>query len=120
MSAGDIDAYLASVPEDQRNCLSDLRARIRLTLPDCEETISYAMPAHRQPGRKGKVVIGYAGFARHCGVYPHSGGIIPQMADDLTGWKTSKSGVLFTPDRPLPDAVLQRIIDLRLKEIGGG
>ena len=120
MSAGDIDAYLASVPEDQRNCLSDLRARIRLTLPDCEETISYAMPAHREPGRKGKVVIGYAGFARHCGVYPHSGGIIPQMAADLTGWKTSKSGVLFTPDRPLPDGILRRIIALRLKEIAGG
>ena len=118
MSAGDIDAHLAALPTDQRACLADLRARVRLILPDCEETISYAMPAHRQPGKKGKVVIGYAGFARHCGIYPHSGGIIPQMAADLTAWKTSKSGILFTPDHPPPDAILRRIIALRLAEIG--
>ncbi len=120
MSAGDVDAYLAALPQDQRACLSDLCARIRVILPECEETISYAMPAHRQRGPGGKVVIGYAGFARHCGIYPHSGWIIPQMAADLTEWKTSKSGVLFKPVRPLPDSILRRIIALRLKEIASG
>ncbi|MBA4349809.1 MAG: hypothetical protein C0427_00995, partial [Rhodobacter sp.] len=62
----------------------------------------YAMPGFRQPGPKGKMVAGYAAFARHLGLYPHSGSILPQLVKETTGFKTSQSGILFTPDRPLP------------------
>jgi uncharacterized protein YdhG (YjbR/CyaY superfamily) len=120
-AAADIDTYLAAVSDPaQRGALSALRVTIRSILPDTTETISYAMPGFRQAGRKGKVVIGFASFARHCGVYPHSGGIIPQMAGELADWQTSKSGVLFTPDHPVPDALIARIIELRLEEIARG
>ena len=90
----------------------------RHLLPDHPETISYAMPGFRQPGPKGKMVAGYAAFARHLGLYPHSGRVIPQI--DCTPFKTSKSGVLFTPDTPLPDALLQAILAARQAEIAAG
>lgn len=116
-----LDAYLAALTrDDHRRALTNLRAMVRTMLPDCVEDISYAMPAHRlaTPGaRKGKVVIGYASFARHCAIYPHSAGVMPRLADELRGWKTSKSGVLFTPDTALPAPLVRRIIDLRLAEI---
>lgn len=113
-----IDDYLAALPrDDQRQALADLRALVRRLLPDAVECISYAMPAHRQPGRKGKVVIGYAAFARHCAVYPHSGSVVPKLAAEYAAWKSSKSGFLFTPDHPLPEALIRRIIALRLAEI---
>lgn len=113
-----IDAYLAAVSDkDQRTALSNLRTLIRSILPDAVECISYAIPAHRQPGPKGKVVIGYAAFANHCGVYSHSGTVAPQLAADYPGWKFSKSGFLFTPDHPLPDELVRRMIALRLAEI---
>jgi uncharacterized protein YdhG (YjbR/CyaY superfamily) len=118
-AAADHDSYLAAVADDdQRRALSDLRRQIAAMLPGAIECISYAMPAFRQPGRKGKVVIGYAAFSRHCAIYPHSGTVIPGLAGELAGWKTSKSGVLFTADRPLPAALIRRIIDARLAEIG--
>lgn len=115
--AAQVAAYLAALPADQRVALMDLRAVLSGLLPGHLEVMSYAMPGFRQPGPKGKMVAGYAAFARHLGLYPHSGGIIPQLAADCAGFKTSKSGVLFTPEHPLPQALVARIVALRQAEI---
>ncbi len=113
-----VDAYIAALPADQRGALTDLRARLKTLLPDHLEVMSYAMPGFRQPGPKGRMVAGYAAFARHLGLYPHSGSVIPRI--DCSPFKTSKSGVLFTPDHPLPDALLEQIIRMRQAEIAAG
>ncbi|OYU18030.1 MAG: hypothetical protein CFE34_12675 [Rhodobacteraceae bacterium PARR1] len=118
--AARVDAYLAALPPDQSAALTALRATLAALLPGHLEVISYAMPGFRQPGPKGKMVAGYAAFARHLGLYPHSGSIIPRLTADCAGFKTSKSGVLFTPDHPLPDALVARIVALRLEEIAAG
>ena len=114
----EIDAYISALPPDQRAALTELRARLKALLPDHLEVMSYAMPGFRQPGPKGRMVAGYAAFTRHLGLYPHSGSVIPQI--DCTPFQTSKSGVLFTPDRPLPDALLRQIIATRQAEIAAG
>jgi uncharacterized protein YdhG (YjbR/CyaY superfamily) len=116
--ASAVDAYLAALPDDQRDALAALRARLKAILPDHPEVMSYAMPGFRQPGPKGRMVVGYAAFARHLGLYPHSGSVIPRI--DCAPFKTSKSGVLFTPDRPLPDALLRQIIATRQAELAAG
>jgi uncharacterized protein YdhG (YjbR/CyaY superfamily) len=113
-----VDAYIAALPDDQREALTALRARLRALLPDHLEVMSYAMPGFRQPGPKGRMVVGYAAFAKHLGIYPHSGTVIPLI--DCGPFKTSKSGVLFTSDRPLPDALLRQIIETRQAELAAG
>jgi uncharacterized protein YdhG (YjbR/CyaY superfamily) len=113
-----VDTYIAALPPDQRDALTALRARLRSLLPDHLEVMSYAMPGFRQPGPKGKMVIGYAAFAKHLGLYPHSGTVIPLI--DCAPFKTSKSGVLFTPATPLPDALLRKIIETRQAELAAG
>ena len=115
---GSVDAYLAALPLNQREALTALRSRLTALLPDHLETMSYAMPGLRQPGPKGKMVVGYAAFAKHLGLYPHSGTVIPLI--DCAAFKTSKSGVLFTPDRHLPDMLLRQIIETRLAELAAG
>ena len=116
--SGEVAAYIAALPPDQREALTTLRARLLARLPDHIECMSYAMPGFRQPGAKGRMVVGYAGFARHLGLYPHSGTVIPRI--DCTPFRTSKSGVLFTPDQPLPDALLDRILAARQAELAAG
>ncbi|NJM84472.1 MAG: DUF1801 domain-containing protein [Tabrizicola sp.] len=118
MSAIDVDAYIAALPPDQRAALTALRARLKALLPDHVECLSYAMPGFRQPGPKGRMVVGYAAFAKHLGLYPHSGSIIPKI--DCAPFKTSKSGVLFTPGHPLPDALLHQIVKTRQAELAAG
>jgi uncharacterized protein YdhG (YjbR/CyaY superfamily) len=108
-----VDSYLTALRPDQQDALRHLRAQLRRLLPDHSECLSYAMPGFRHPS--GKMTAGYAAFKHHLGLYPHSGNIIPRI--DCTPFKTSKSGVLFTPDAPLPPALIEAIIRARLAEI---
>lgn len=112
-----VDDYLAALPEDTRHCLEDLRTTLRDLLPGAEETLSYGMPAFRL----GRVVAGYGAFKSHCGLYPHSGTVLSRLAGEIAagGFEHSKGAVTFRPDRPLPGALVSRIVSLRLEEIGG-
>ena len=111
----EVAACIAALPPDQRGALTELRARLKTLLPVHLEVMSYAMPGFRQPGPDGKMVVGYAAFTKHLGLYPHSGTVIPRI--DCSPFKTSTSGVLFTPDRPLPDALLKQIIEARQAQL---
>ena len=115
MTAAAVEAYLAALPPDPQATLRALRATLARLLPDHPEVMSYAMPGFRQPGPKGKMVVGYAAFARHLGLYPHSGTIIPAI--DCRPFRSSKSGVLFTPATPLPAALVETILRARQAEI---
>jgi uncharacterized protein YdhG (YjbR/CyaY superfamily) len=118
MTSGAVDAYIAAQSPAFAEALATLRQRLKALLPDHLEVMSYAMPGFRQPGPKGKMVAGYAAFTHHLGLYPHSGSVIPQI--DCRPFKTSKSGVLFPLDTPLPDALLQAILAARQAEIAAG
>ena len=115
MTSGAVDAYIAAHSPAFAAALTALRQRLKTLLPDHIECMSYAMPGFRQPGPKGRMVAGYAAFARHLGLYPHSGSVIPNL--DCAPFKTSKSGVLFTPAQPLPDSLVETIIRARQAEI---
>ena len=64
------------------------------------------------------MIAGCAAFARNLGHYPRSGSVIPLM--DCAPFNTSRLAVLFTPDQPLPDALLIRIIRTRRAELTSG
>ena len=114
-AAADIDAYLAEVPEPKRSTLQAVRASIRRIVPDADECISYNMPAFRLDG---KVVAGFAAFKHHLAYLPHSGGVFPQLADDLQGYTYSDGSLRFPIDEPLPDALIEKLIAIRRAEAG--
>ncbi len=114
----EVDAYIARQPAAFQAALTLLRHQLATLLPDHIECLSYAMPGFRAPGAKGKMVIGYAAFARHIGLYPHSGGIIAQI--DCAPYKTSKSGLLFAPENMPPLALIARIVHARQAELAAG
>ncbi len=114
----EIDAYIAAIPEPaMRQALTKLRTHLRALLPDHIECLSYAMPGFRQPGKKGRMVAGYAAFARNCGYYPHSGNIVPQFAAELSGFKTTPGAIQFTPGHPIPADLIARLVAARRAEI---
>ncbi len=113
----EIESYLAALPDDQRAALTALDKTLRTLLPDAKRVMAYAMPSYKI-GKS--VVAGYAAFAKHLGFFPHSGNIVPTFAADLDalGYKHSKSGVQFTPAKPIPETLLIRILNDRLREAG--
>ncbi len=116
MSAAEVEACLAPLPPDQRQALQDLRATLRTLLPGHAEGISPAMPGVRQPGPQGRMVAGYVAFARHLGLSPHSDPVIPQPGPEAEGFRTSKSGIPFTPAQRLPAPPVVRIVTLHQAE----
>ena len=98
----------------QRACLEHLRQVIRAEAPGAEEVISYAMPGFRMPGSK--VFAGYAA-RKNCGYYPHSGAVLKRFEADLKGRQWSAGAVQFTPENPLPDELVRRMVRARLDEI---
>jgi uncharacterized protein YdhG (YjbR/CyaY superfamily) len=113
-----VDACIAAQPPAFAAALTALRTRLRTLLPDVVDYLCCAMPGFRMPGPRGRMVVGHAAFTHHLGLYPHSGSIIPQI--DCTPFKTSKSGVLFTPQSPLPEALLRAILTARMVEFTAG
>ena len=103
----DHDAYIAASPEAMRPLLTRLRAQLALALPDAEEIIAYNMPGFRI----GKSIIaGYAAFTKQCGLYVDASAI-KSLADELAaaGLKPTKTGVTFTPSKPIPDALIRKL-----------
>lgn len=108
-----IDDYLKSVREDRRRALDDLRAKIRAFVPDAEECISYRIPAFRL---NGVVVAGFCATAKGCSYFPFSGSTLKTLARDLSRYEQTKSSLHFSPDDPLPTALVRKLIKVRIAE----
>jgi uncharacterized protein YdhG (YjbR/CyaY superfamily) len=114
MSAQEIDAYLAGLDEQKRRTLQQLRETILEIVPDAEQGISYGLPAFRVHG---KVVAGFAAFKNHLSYLPHSGSVLPALGDEVGGYESTKGSLHFAIDEPLPRALVEKLIALRLSQI---
>jgi uncharacterized protein YdhG (YjbR/CyaY superfamily) len=111
MSAADVDDYLRGLEEPKRSTLIELRRTILEIVPDAEQVISYRVPAFRAGG---KTFAGFAAFRNHLSYLPFSGSVLPQLADELEGYTMTKSALHFPVDRPLPKALVKKLIAARL------
>lgn len=109
-----IDEYLASLSDDKRAALEKLRRAIRAAAPGAEECISYRIPAFRLGGR---MLVAFGAATSHCAFYP---GAYPIAAheDDLEGYDTSKGTIRFPAERPLPTALVRKLVKARIRESG--
>ena len=115
MSEAEVDEYLAALDEPKRRTLERLRSTILDIVPEAEQCISYDMPAFRLDG---KVIAGFAAFKNHLSYFPHSGSVLPELADDLAGYTTSKGTLRFGVDDPLPAALVKKLIAVRRRQLG--
>lgn len=107
-----VDEYLARVPPGMRRALQDLRATIRKAAPGAEEVISYRIPAFRRDG----ILVYYAAFRDHCSLFIGSVATQRKFAAELRPFVAGKGTVHFTPERPLPPALVRRIVKARVAE----
>jgi uncharacterized protein YdhG (YjbR/CyaY superfamily) len=111
--APDVESYLAGCPEPHRTTLEKLRATIRSVVPmEATEAISYGMPAFRYKGG----LVGYAAFKEHCSFFPMSGRLVEEFADELKAYKTSKGTIQFSVDKPLPAALVKKMVKARIAQ----
>jgi uncharacterized protein YdhG (YjbR/CyaY superfamily) len=106
------DNYLAAVSADKRRTLERLRKDIKAAAPKAEECISYGIPGFRL---NGKLLVSYGAGAKHCAFYP--GSIVKEFEDELKDYDTSGNGTIrFSADKPLPSALVRKIVKARVAE----
>ena len=109
-----IDQYLADVKADQRSALEKLRRAIRAAAPSAEETISYGIPAFRLNGR---ALVFFGAWAKHCAFYPGSSATSKKFPSDLKRFQISKGTIRFSPESPLPVALVKKLVKMRMAQI---
>jgi len=108
-----VEDYLAALPEGSRAALEKLRRMIKAAAPEATETISYQMPAFKDHGR---LLVAYAAFKHHCSLFPASGAVIEALGEELKPYFTGKGTIRFHVDKPLPAALVKKVVKARLEE----
>ena len=112
-----IDAYLQGLPKSQADALRHVRDVVGRLAPEAEQKISYGMPAF-YVGRR--LLVSYAGWKHHCSIYPLTDSFLETHADALAEYDQTKGSVHFTPERPLPDTLLEELVRARLDDLESG
>ncbi len=107
----DVEEYISWFPEETQKIMEQMRVIIKEAAPEAAEIISYAMPAYQFKG----VLVYFAAYAKHIGFYPTGLGIA-KFKEELIDYKTSKGTVQFPLSKPLPSALITRIVRFRVAE----
>lgn len=109
-----VDDYLAGFPAEVRAVLEQVRQTIRAAAPDAEEGISYRIPAYRQGG----VLVYFAAFKHHVGLYPPVQGDA-RLMKALQPYAGEKGNLRFPLDAPMPYDLIRRVVLARLRQLQG-
>ena len=106
-----IDDYICAFPIEIQGKLNQMRTIIQKAAPSALETISYGIPSYKLNGN----LVHFGGFKNHVGFYPGPSGII-KFGKELSGYKGAKGTVQFAFDKPLPSALIMKIVKFRVNE----
>jgi len=107
----DIDEYIAGFEPEIRAILEWIRESVRKAAPRAQETISYRIPAFTQNG----VLVYFAAFKKHIGLFPPVKGD-PRLEKAASPYAGEKGNLRFRLDQPIPYALIERIVRLRVKQ----
>ncbi|HXM33881.1 MAG TPA: DUF1801 domain-containing protein [Pyrinomonadaceae bacterium] len=104
-----VDAYLAALPEEARATLQKIRKAIKAAAPNAAEMISYQIPMYKHHG----MLVGFAAFKDHCSFFPGAKPVATYK-DELRAYQTSKGTIRFPIGKPLPAALVKRLVKARI------
>lgn len=108
-----IDDYLAVTSEENLIALEKLRQQIKKIVPQSEEYFYYQLPAFRLDGKR---LVAFGAATNHCSLYPLSAAVVKELADDLKNYDTSPGTIRFPANKPLPFALVRKIVKARIAE----
>ena len=114
-----VDEYMATLPDDRRGPMNELREAIRAGAPEATEVISYKMPAFRSHGQ---FLVSYDAFKQHYSLFPWNDEMVAELGDEIRPYVKGRGTLQFPASKPLPLDLIRRIIEIRVRqsEPGGG
>lgn len=111
-----VDEYMQGVPKNFAPKIKEFRKLARALVPKGKETIKYGMPTIEFGGKN---LIHYAAMKGHLGFYPAPSGVDFAKAELIKkGIDYSKGCIRFAYDKPLPVALVKKIVKFRVGEEG--
>jgi uncharacterized protein YdhG (YjbR/CyaY superfamily) len=106
------EEYLERIPDASRQHFNKLHTTIQSVMPaDAVEVISYAIPAFKRQ----RVLVWFAAFTNHCSLFP-TASVIETFKTELAGFTVSKGTVQFPLDKPLPTALIKKLVTARIAQ----
>jgi uncharacterized protein YdhG (YjbR/CyaY superfamily) len=115
MAPKTIDEYIAAFPPEVQAILRKIRATIKKAAPDAEERISYQMPTFTLNGP----LVYFGAFKKHIGLYPPVRGD-ENLMGEISIYEGEKGNLRFPLDKPIPYALISKIVKVRIRENQGG
>jgi uncharacterized protein YdhG (YjbR/CyaY superfamily) len=112
-----VDDYLTRVPADKRVALAKLRKAIKAAAPKATEGISYQVPTFKLDGR---TLVGFGAATAHCTFYLMSYAAMRTHAAELKDYALGKGSIQFPANKPLPAALVTKLVKTRVTEVGRG
>lgn len=105
------DDYVDRFPKDVQQRLQKMRLTVKKAAPKAKEKISYGIPSFTLNG----MLVWFAAFKNHIGFYPRTSAIAA-FKKELSAYKGAKGSVQFPFGKPLPLALISRIVRFRVAE----
>jgi len=106
-----VNSYISAFPAKTQALLEKMRATIKKAAPAAEETMGYGIPTFKLYGN----LVHFAGYKNHIGFYP-APSAIKAFEKELSVYEGAKGSVQFPIDKPLPLALVTKIVQFRAKE----
>lgn len=109
-----VDQYITTLKPPIQALFKEMQSVVQVLVPDLTQDISYNLPAffYRQ-----KPLISFVENKKFLSLYPFSGKVIAKLESKLTDFKTTTGSIHFSVEQPIPEALLQEIIQARMAEI---
>ena len=62
------------------------------------------------------MLVGFGATKKHCALYLMSGSVVEAFAADLGDYDTSKGTIRFQAAKPLPAALVKKLVKARIRE----
>jgi uncharacterized protein YdhG (YjbR/CyaY superfamily) len=106
-----VEEYLARLPAPARSTLHRMRAMIRAAVPaETTEVLSYGIPTFHYKRR----LVAIAAFKDHCSFFPLGASVLDAFKEELMGYRVSKGTLHFPVDKPMPAALVRKIVKARV------
>jgi uncharacterized protein YdhG (YjbR/CyaY superfamily) len=112
--ADTVDEYLATMPDQVREILTEIRRRVHRAVPESGEKISYGIPTFTLDGR---YFIYLAGWKRHVSMYPIPD-VEPELAAAIEPYRASKGTLKFPLRQPIPYDLIERLATVAAAQRG--
>src|SRR6266478_4330407 len=79
--------------------------------PDLRSFSPPRIPAFKHKG----VLVWFAAFSNHCSLFP-TASVVEAFKNELKGFSTSKGTIQFPTDKPLPTALVKKLVKARVAQ----